>query len=180
MTRRGLKSTVRSSRSGAREPGLRETGRSACRAIGALASLLALLATGCSIYEEGVGIDGVRRQNGLKVYLEQANFRVVESHVEGSASCPHILWISLSLRPIGIDATVPPWGIPLSNPHLHEQAMADLHTRVDLRGPRLLINVREELKVTSYLGLFATVRLTITADVVEFVRGEEEVVAWRR
>ena len=50
--------------------------------------------------------------------------------------------------------------------------MADLRSQVDLLGkPRFLHNVVEEWTVSNFLGLFAIVRLTISADVIEF-RGD--------
>ena len=57
----------------------------------------------------------------------------------------------------------------LGKPNLHEQVMRDLHSHHDLQGkPQILHNFLEEYTLANYLGLFAILKLTISAEVIEF------------
>ena len=142
--------------------------------LAALALSLVTIGAGCTMYGPGPDRGLVR----MRVALNQENFRVARSHVEGHAACRHLLWIPLPDWHVayglwdehpGAPAAI---AIALENPHIRERAMADLRSQVDLLGkPRFLHNVVEEWTVSNCLGLFAIVRLTISADVIEF-RGD--------
>ena len=57
----------------------------------------------------------------------------------------------------------------LGNAALKVRAMQDLHSKHDLTGkPQVLHNFVEEWSIANYLGLFAIMRLSITAEVIEF------------
>ena len=69
----------------------------------------------------------------------------------------------------GILGSVSPGGIALGNPELYEQTYAKLREQAALEGKAAqLYNITEEITVVSYLGIYGTIKLTVTADVVEF------------
>ena len=107
-----------------------------------------------------------------KLVLNPGEFRVVRS-VQGRASCPFFLYIDLppSMRSaLGFSASGPPVAFALGDAALKVRAMEDLHRQHDLVGkPQVLHNFVEEWSVANYLGLFAIKRLTITAEVLEFL-----------
>jgi hypothetical protein len=102
------------------------------------------------------------------------NFRVAQSHVEGHASCSFLLFLPFPTtwqREIGLPLAL---GIPLGQPALLEEAMADLHSKVDLVGkPQILSEVIEEWTFVTYFGLYGTMEIKVSAEVVEFVEEPE-------
>ena len=107
-----------------------------------------------------------------KIILSEDNFSVVRKHVSGQASCRYLLWIAIPewiQLAAGMPKPIPIISIAIDDPSLREQAMADLHRMHDLRGkPQILHNLMEEWTVAGYVGFYAVVRLTITAEVLEF------------
>jgi hypothetical protein len=106
-----------------------------------------------------------------KLVLHPGSFQVVRT-VTGRASAPALLYFD---PPPGIKAAL---GIPASQPAvsfglgdmaLRVRALRDLHQQHDLVGrPQVLHNFVEEWTVANYLGLFAIIRVTMTAEVLEF------------
>ncbi len=135
--------------------------------------MLGLLSlAGCTTYHSGA-LEVARMKP--KVELSGENFRLVR-RVTGEATTPFLLWIDI---PDAIQRAVfsnlvnplPVLTIALDDPRLRQRAMADLHRQHDLRGkPQLLNNVVEEWSVANYFGLYAVVRVSISADVIEFTR----------
>jgi len=132
------------------------------------------LACGCTVYSgQRSGLSNQRIRT--KVLLERGNYRIVQSHVEGYASCPHILFVAFPAvlqRSYGLPAAI---GTPFGDPDLLERAMADLHSKTDMQGkPRILHNVMEEWTNTMYFGVYGVAELKISAMVLEFTKPGEE------
>ena len=52
--------------------------------------------------------------------------------------------------------------------------MQDLYSKHDLQGkPQVLHNINEEWSVASYLGLFAILKVSVMAEIIEFKDQEE-------
>lgn len=109
-----------------------------------------------------------------KLILKQGAFRVVRT-VRGQASCPYFLYIDpppAIKGAFGISASAPALTFALGDSALKVRAMEDLHRKHDLLGkPQILHNFVEEWTLANYLGLFAIMRVTITAEVLEFTGG---------
>ncbi|MBN1443582.1 MAG: hypothetical protein JXA90_12805 [Planctomycetes bacterium] len=134
-------------------------------------ALVLPLVCGCAVYWEGHQPEMMSRGTVQEVTLNQKNFRIVKSHVEGEASCFHLFWLDHPERFVGLMySTLPVVSIPLGDPDVYERAMADLHSKHDLLGKaQVLHNIHEEYVVTNYLWVFADVKLKVFADVIEFV-----------
>jgi hypothetical protein len=107
-----------------------------------------------------------------KLVLNPGEFRVVRT-VSGRASCPYFLYINIPpafLVLLGINDSTPPVGFALGDASLHVRAMENLHSKHEMLGrPQILHQFVEESTVANYLGLFAIERLSITAEVIEFI-----------
>jgi hypothetical protein len=110
-----------------------------------------------------------------KIQLYGNDFRRLR-RVTGAASLPFLFWIDLP-EPLqraafgDLPYPLPVLAIALGDPSLRAQAMAALHRQHDLRGkPQILHNLIEEWTLANYLGLFAVLRVNISADVIEFDR----------
>ena len=141
----------------------------ATRCAGGLAVWALVATAGCTTYHSTALEVGTMKP---KLQLYGADFRLVR-RVTGEAEAPFLFWLDI---PDTIQRAVfenlanplPVLTIALGDPRLREQAMAALHRQHDLRGkPQLLHNVVEEWSVASYLGLYAVVRVSISADVIE-------------
>jgi hypothetical protein len=112
-----------------------------------------------------------------RIVLDPGRFHVIQT-VQGNASCPYLFWIAIPSalsEAMGFRVPIPLIAIQLGDAELHERAMRDLHDQVDMIGkPRLLHNFIEDWSVAGYLGLFGITRLTVTAELIEFVEGTEE------
>jgi hypothetical protein len=111
---------------------------------------------------------------GPKLVLQPGSFRVVGT-ATGRASAPALLYfdpppaIKAALR---IPATQPALSFGLGDMALRVRAIRDLHRQHDLVGkPQIFHNFVEEWTVANYLGLFAIIRVTVTAEVLEFTGG---------
>jgi hypothetical protein len=119
----------------------------------------------CTLY--GTGSESPTWESvNRKVWLTEDNFRVVESHAEGYARCPNLLMLPY---PVVEGLQLPQAsGVPLGNPHVVEQAMADLLSGVEMEGrPRILHNVIVEYYTVSYL-LYGYVEARVSGEVIEF------------
>jgi hypothetical protein len=141
----------------------------------ALIVALGLVVSGCAIYDSPkttINKGWVKQ----KFILEEDNFRVVKAHVQGEASCPHILVInypSYMIQDWGFPVLT---GIALGNPDIYERAMADLHSKHDLMGKaQQFHNIVEEWDITNYLGFYADFTLTISAEVIEFIDTKDDI-----
>jgi len=96
------------------------------------------------------------------VSLTQDNYLVVKSNAIGTSS---------GFKLLGL--------LPLSAPR-YTSAMADLYTNASIREGRAsaLTNVIQE-RSTTYLILFSVPRLTVRADVIEFMN-ENEKIRWQK
>jgi hypothetical protein len=143
-------------------------GWSSCRL--ALTACVAL--AGCATYHSGPLEVGRMKP---KLQLSGADFRLVR-RVTGEAETPFLFWIDIpdSIQKAAFENLanpIPVLTIALGDPRLRERAMAALHHQHDLRGkPQLLHNVVEEWSVANYLGLYAVLRVSISADVIELTR----------
>jgi hypothetical protein len=137
-----------------------------------VAAIALVAVAGCTTYRSvGPELGSVKP----KLQLSGADFRLVR-RVTGEASARFLFWIDI---PDTIQRAafknlanpLPVLTIALDDPQLRERAMAALHRQHDLRGkPQVLHNVVEEWTVANYLGLYAVVHVTISADVIEFTR----------
>ena len=133
-----------------------------------------LCSAGCTMYDAPKSLvqSGVIKQ---RVFLTEDNFRVVKSHVQGQASCPHILMLQFPMYLVTEWGFPVSMGIPLGDPDILEQAMADLHSKCDLKGKHQhLHNLVEEYDITNYLGLYADFTVTVSAEVIEFIDTKDE------
>lgn len=104
-----------------------------------------------------------------------SNFRIVKTDVQGTASCPYLFYFTAPHPMIAQILGFGNAGIALGNPDLYEQAMASLHEGHPIfEKSQQFHNVVEEWDVTSYFGVYAIVKLTLTADVVEFTGPKEK------
>jgi hypothetical protein len=98
--------------------------------------------------------------------LEANNFKVLKSKIQASASCsylfPHEAMVIMGMP------LLPAGGIALGNPELYETAYKKLREQAALEGKSAQIfNVTEEVTMTSYI-VIGDIKLTLTADVIEF------------
>jgi len=101
------------------------------------------------------------------ISLTGPNFRVVKSKIQASASCSYLFPMP-ALTVLGIQLTGA-GGIALGNPELYEQAYRKLREQAAMEGKAAqLMNICEENTLTSYI-VIGDLKLTLTADVVEFV-----------
>ena len=115
-------------------------------------------------------------KNKAKITLNPREFRVVKT-VIGEASSPYLFWIDLpssiqsQFAYSSVEAKPTPLvSFELGNRNLHQLAMKDLLSKHDLRGkPQILHNILEEWTLANYLGLFAILRVKISAEVIEFI-----------
>jgi hypothetical protein len=136
-------------------------------ALGAIVTL-----AGCATYSTAPLEVGVMKP---KLLLSGDHFRLVR-RVTGEAETSFLFWIDIpdTIQRAAfknLATPLPVLTIALGDPRLRERAMAALHRQYDMRGkPQLLNNVVEEWSVANYLGLYAVVRVSISADVIEFTR----------
>lgn len=105
-----------------------------------------------------------------KIKLKPGEFTVIGA-VTGEASCPYLFWIENPFEEHSYNSSspVPFIALELGNPHLRKRAMQDLYSKHDLQGkPQVLHNIIEEWSVASYLGLFAILKVSVMAEVIEF------------
>ena len=137
-------------------------------ALPVLASALLSLVGCTTAVEISPDIDKIKP----KLALREGGFRVVRS-VTGRASCPYLLFLDVPmgfLNPIGISADPPAIAFAIGDAALRVRAMEELHQKHDLVGkPQVLHHFVEEWSRANYLGLFAIQRLTISAEVIEFI-----------
>jgi hypothetical protein len=133
-------------------------------------------ACSCTFYDRTSTLELAERSAKLELTFNRKNFRVVKSHVEGVASCPHLIWLNLPEIPVLNEVIrFPIISVPLGDPNLHERAMGDLHRQHDMRGKaQVLYNVSDEVKITNYLFLFASTSVRVSADIIEYVEEEPE------
>lgn len=133
--------------------------------------LFFLVATGCATTKTVIPDLG---KNKTKITLKPGEFRIVKT-ITGEASCPFLFWIDVPPQfksSTGINAPI--LAFDLGDPNLHKLAMKDLHSKHDLKGkPQILHNILEEWSIANYLGLFAILKVTITAEVIEFTGRRE-------
>ncbi len=120
-------------------------GRCALLVIITLSSVLFIIGCGSTI---GKAPHSIQTQT----QLNQKNFKVISTGVEGFAYCYYLFNV-----------------IPLRNKSLYKMAMNEIRGKVKGDGkPVSLINVTEDVSTVTYF-LFSKVELTLTADVVEFI-----------
>lgn len=106
----------------------------------------ALLSAGCSMRRGVANLDTAG--------TDQPNFRYIQTDVNVTGSRGALLCFI---------------GLP---PHdLYRQIIKDLHQKARLRPNQTLANLREDSRVTSYLGLFCVETVTIAADIIEYSDG---------
>ena len=110
------------------------------------------------------------------VRLEQANYRVIATQVQGESTGFHLLSaiptsIPTSLSDLRELAKLSPDGGITIKDATKVQAIENLYKNCgDLRNrPTALINLREQTGGTNYF-IFSRPKTTITADVIEFIR----------
>ena len=124
-------------------------------------SIIACIAAICVLAGCANSVSRTQMSTGALANLEQGNFAIVATSVQGDAEMT-ILGIRM------LDGQ--PFGIPLSGDRLLTTvARNELVAKAQLQGkPRALINVTEELEYDPWFIIWHRVRKTITADVVEF------------
>ena len=141
-----------------------------CKQWFVLAMLVLFTVSGCT---KAPTVKSTLGKIETKIKLEPGAFKVIKA-VTGEASCPYLFWIENPLAEHSTSSPVPFLAIELGNPHLRELAMKDLHSKYDLQGkPQVLHNIIEEWSVANYLGLFAILKVSIMAEIIEFTdKGE--------
>ena len=143
------------------------------RKIWVITTMLALLiTTGCS---KDKSIKPDLGKNKTEIILRPGEFRVVRT-VQGEASTYFLFWVDISPALQSMNqAPVPVISFELGKPNLHQRAMRDLNSQHNLQGkPQILHNFMEEWTLANYLGLFAVLKLSISAEVIEFTRKSEQ------
>lgn len=109
-----------------------------------------------------------------KLALREGGFRVVRT-LTGRASCPYLLFLDLpALNQIGLSYNPPAIAFAIGDAGLRVRAMEDLHAQHDMLGkPQVLHHFVEEWSRANYLGLFAIQRLTISAELIEFIEAPD-------
>ncbi|UCE63907.1 MAG: hypothetical protein JSU59_01755 [Nitrospirota bacterium] len=106
--------------------------------------------------------------------LAPGTYEVV-GRLEGHASCPFLFWVDMpdTWLQFRYGFTVPLISFALGDTDLRTRAMADLHSKVEIQGTRrVLHNIMEETTIANYLGLFAILEVTVSAEVIEFTGGQ--------
>ena len=132
--------------------------------------LCVFIASGCS-KDQSVKSD--LGKSKTEIILRPGEFRVVKT-IQGEASSSYLFWLDFSpiLRSFS-QSPVPVIAFQLGSPNLHERAMRDLYSQHDLQGkPQILHNFLEEYTLANYLGLYAVIKLSISAEVIEFTGNE--------
>ena len=135
--------------------------------------MLALLAvSGCN-KDKSVKPD--LGKNKTEIILSPGEFQVVKT-IHGQAATSFLFWIDFSPVLKSIDkASVPVISFQLDKSNIHERAMHDLHKQHDLQGkPQILHNFLEEWTLANYLGLYAIRKLSISAEVIEFIERDDQ------
>ena len=132
------------------------------------AILAFLIVTGCS---KDKSVKPELGKNKAEIILRPGEFQVVKT-IHGEASTSFLFWIDITPALQSINqAPVPIISFQLGNPNLYERAMRDLHNQHDMQGkPQILHNFLEEWTLANYLGLFAILKLSISAEVIEFTK----------
>ena len=128
---------------------------------------------GCTVYSSRTQAESPGNPIIEKRIFPSGNFHVVRDHVEGEASCAHLLYMQYPgwLQKV-LTLKVPyATGIALGDADLRERAMADLYTKHVFQGDtQRFNNIIEEWSISNYLGIYAEVKLKVTAEVIEFDR----------
>ena len=133
----------------------------------AITAILALLVvTGCS---KDKSVKPNLGKNKAEIILRPGEFQVVKN-IYGEASSSFLFWIDITPALQSLNQVpVPVISFQLGKPNLYERAMRDLHNKHDLQGKsQILHNFLEEWTLANYLGLFAILKLSISAEVIEF------------
>jgi hypothetical protein len=112
------------------------------------AAALSLLATlsGCSLK------GGMVRDSVTQVHLSaDGPFQIIKTDL-GHTETNHLLFCSINIAGIEV----------------YRALMAELHQQAQLGPNEALVNLREDHKFVSYLGLYCTDQITLSADVVRF------------
>ena len=139
----------------------------------ALLFTVLLTIAGCTVYSSRTQPESTAEPIVEKQTSPDGNFHVVRDHVEGEASCAHLLYMQYPgwLQKILILKLPYATGIALGNSDLRERALADLYTKHDFQGDtQQFNNIIEEWSISNYLGIYAEVKLKVTAEVIEFDR----------
>lgn len=133
--------------------------------------LVLLITTGCS---KNKSIKPELGKSKTEIILKPGKFHVVKT-IHGEASSYFLFWIDISpaLKSMN-QAPVPVISFELGKPNIHQRVMRDLNSQHNLQGkPQILHNFLEEWNLANYLGLFAILKLSISAEVIEFTRKNE-------
>ncbi len=130
-----------------------------------------LITTGCN---KNKLIKPELGKNKTEIILRPGEFRVVKT-IHGEAASYFLFWVDISPALISMNqAPVPVISFALGKPNLHQRAMRKLNSQHNLQGkPQILHNFLEEWSLANYLGLFAILKLSISAEVIEFTRKSE-------
>lgn len=135
--------------------------------LAAIIIVLALLTvSGCNKYKSVKADLGKSKK---EILLKPGQFKLVKT-IQGEASSSFLFWIDISPALQSINQSpVPVISFELGKPDLHARAMRNMLNQHDLRGkPQILHNLMEEWTLANYLGLYAVLKLSISAEVIEF------------
>lgn len=125
-----------------------------------LSILLIVLMSGCCTYSN----QSFWEVTHTKIEFEANNFQVKKLGVQGTAGCYYLFGI-------GGQAGLPVTGIPLSSPSIVTKAMNNLHAQSDVLGKSAFFhNINVEWSTRGIPFLLLKQRITITADVYEFIK----------
>lgn len=133
--------------------------------------LVLLITTGCS---KNKSIKPELGKSKTEIILRPGEFRVVKN-IHGEASSYFLFWIDISPALISMNQSpVPVISFELGKSNIHQRVMRDLNNQHNLQGKsQILHNFLEEWSLANYLGLFAILKLSISAEVIEFTRKSE-------
>jgi hypothetical protein len=111
------------------------------------AAVVSLLAAGCG------GSVGFLRDSITQVQVQKGGFRVVKTGLKASAETGQVFC-----------------SIQVDDGEVYRRMMEEIHAAARLGPDQMLINIREDIKQTAYLGLYCVRKHTLSADVIEFTR----------
>ncbi|MBN1610149.1 MAG: hypothetical protein JW940_26215 [Polyangiaceae bacterium] len=95
---------------------------------------------------------GFLRDSVTQVQVKHANFRIVKTGVTATADTGKALCL-----------------FPTDDAQVYRRLMENLHASAKLGPNQMLVNLREDIKMTFYFVFYCSEQHTLSADVVEFV-----------
>lgn len=110
-----------------------------------LALFLSLAAVSCG------ATSGFLRDSMTQTQVRGPGFRIVKTGLSASSDTGAVFCL-----------------IPTDEGEVYRRAMEQLNGQAKLMPNQMLVNIREDLRITAYLFFYCKQRLTLSADIIEF------------